>query len=358
VSQPKRSTFRAQLTGTLADEILRKSSEGSFAIASEHQLCRRFNISRVTVRLALSDLEAKGLIYRIHGKGTFAYGRPKRIRRSIGVLLKSPRTMSSWPITEMIRGMESMMTSLHVNVLLMQSSPVEWSQELIRDLSAILVIPTAVTREDIDALRNSKKPYLFSWETDLPGPSISFRQVEAARVATERLLLLGHERIVLVTGCEESMDGLKRQGVRDAFASVGKSPADVVEFSTCGASTRTETWANLVNLQPRPTAVICCDDHLAAQLIHRLRHEASIRIPEDISVVSFHKSPYLDHLGPELSTVDFNFFEAGRQAATSLNRAALTGASLEDIELQTSHSLGRSTARPIIQRDVSLHLER
>jgi DNA-binding LacI/PurR family transcriptional regulator len=300
------------------------------------------------------------LIFRKHGKGTFAYGRPKRIRRSIGVLHKSPRTINNWPISEMIRGMESMMAALHVNVLLMQSSPAEWSPELIRDLSGILVIPTAITSGDIEILHNSKKPYLFSWETELPGPSISFGQVEAARVATERLLLLGHERIALLTGCEESLDALKRQGVHEAFASVGKSSDQIVEFSAYDVNTRAANLHKLMNLHPRPTAVISCDDDLATQLIHRLRKESLIRVPEDISVVSFHKSPYLDHFEPELSTVDFNFFEAGRQAAEKLNRATLTGAPLENITLPTSHFPGRTVARQCVsatQRDGPLNLK-
>lgn len=38
---------------------------------SERQLVQLFNVSRSTVRLALRDLEERGLIYRLHGKGTF-----------------------------------------------------------------------------------------------------------------------------------------------------------------------------------------------------------------------------------------------------------------------------------------------
>jgi DNA-binding FadR family transcriptional regulator len=57
----------------MTEEILKRSDEQDFLITSEHQLCRQFTVSRVTVRLALGDLEHLGLIYRRHGKGTFAY---------------------------------------------------------------------------------------------------------------------------------------------------------------------------------------------------------------------------------------------------------------------------------------------
>src|SRR5277367_4580008 len=97
-------TARARLVAAVTEEILNRNEPTSFPIASEHQLCRRFNVSRVTVRLALSDLENRGLIYRKHGKGTFAHGRSTRIHRYLGILMKSPQAAEHRPFAEMLRG--------------------------------------------------------------------------------------------------------------------------------------------------------------------------------------------------------------------------------------------------------------
>lgn len=40
-------------------------------LPSESQLCKEYSVSRITVRQALSGLEQKGLLYSVHGKGTY-----------------------------------------------------------------------------------------------------------------------------------------------------------------------------------------------------------------------------------------------------------------------------------------------
>lgn len=60
-----------QLMQVLQSEIESGSRPADSAIPSEHELCRMFNVSRTVVRQALGDLVAKGLLYRVKGKGTF-----------------------------------------------------------------------------------------------------------------------------------------------------------------------------------------------------------------------------------------------------------------------------------------------
>ncbi|MGL5244982.1 MAG: GntR family transcriptional regulator [Sarcina sp.] len=40
-------------------------------LPSERELCETYNVSRTTARQAVAELEQKGYIYKIHGKGTF-----------------------------------------------------------------------------------------------------------------------------------------------------------------------------------------------------------------------------------------------------------------------------------------------
>jgi DNA-binding LacI/PurR family transcriptional regulator len=234
VSSPRLSTARSRLVATITEEIMAKGQESAYPISSEHQLCRRFGVSRVTVRLALGDLENRGLIYRKHGKGTFAHGCGTRAHRFLGVLLKSSGATERRPIAEMVRGAQSVMASLRSGTLLMSSSPADWSAEKASSLGGVIVVPDVVTPKDLEILRDRNLPYIIFGESDLPGPRILLGQRKAARHMTERLLQLGHRRFALLSGYDPCLDAPKRLGIHDALHAAGIEPAQVPEFSAHG----------------------------------------------------------------------------------------------------------------------------
>lgn len=60
-----------QVKESLEQSIENGTYEQGQKLPSEKELCERFGVSRITVRKALELLEAKNLIYTVHGKGTF-----------------------------------------------------------------------------------------------------------------------------------------------------------------------------------------------------------------------------------------------------------------------------------------------
>lgn len=73
-----------QIAGTLRDEILSGRFEPSGRLPSEAEIGARFEVSRVTVRLALDELAGNGLIERRKGKGTYVAG--KEVRHELDTL--------------------------------------------------------------------------------------------------------------------------------------------------------------------------------------------------------------------------------------------------------------------------------
>jgi GntR family transcriptional regulator len=60
-----------QLKNILKSKILSNELKGHERLPSEAELCVEYNVSRATVRQALSELMKDGLIYRDRGRGTF-----------------------------------------------------------------------------------------------------------------------------------------------------------------------------------------------------------------------------------------------------------------------------------------------
>ena len=337
------STARARLVAAVTEEILGKNEQASFAIASEHQLCRRFNVSRVTVRLALSDLENRGLIYRKHGKGTFAYGRATRIHRYLGILMKKPQATAHCPVAEMIRGAQTAMAAIQSAVLLISSDPDHWRPEKASSLGGVIVVPQDVTQHDLHFIQTRNLPYLVFGEIPLGGPRILLGQRAAARQMTDQLLKLGHRRFALLSGYDESLDAAKRLGIQEALHEAGIDPAHVHEFSTHGDEGHIfEAARAALQVRPRPTAVLAFDDTLGSFVSIQARRQESLRIPEDLSIVSFHDRPYLNYIEPELTTVAFDFFNAGVRAAEALSHAALTGQAPSDICFEPCYKPGQT----------------
>jgi DNA-binding LacI/PurR family transcriptional regulator len=331
------------LVAALTDEILNSQEQSTFPIASEHQLCRRFNISRVTVRLALSDLENRGLIYRKHGKGTFAHGRSTRSHRYLGVLMKSPMAAEHRPIAEILRGAQTALASLRSALLLISTSPEHWRPEKASSLGGVIVLQQDVTGAELEILKDRKLPFLIVGESELPGPHIVLGQREAARRMTEQLLQQGHRRIALLSGFDPCLDATKRRGVYDALKEAGIDPAEVPEISACGSEDAIFPAAGeVLKLRPRPTAVVAFDDSLASILSFQARRNEGIKVPEDMSIASFHDWPYLNYIEPSLATVRFDFFNAGLKAAGALIQASLTGQPVADLTFQPTYRPGQT----------------
>jgi DNA-binding LacI/PurR family transcriptional regulator len=344
VTSHRLSTARARLVATLAEEILQHPEGDSFPIASEHQLCRRFQISRVTVRLALGDLENRGLIYRRHGKGTFAHGRARQVFRDIGVLMNAVPTREQGPVGEIIRGAQAVTVSVRSAVVLLSRTPEEWRPELAGTLAGVIVMPENIENRDLQVLRQRNVPFILALPSLLAGPKINFGQAEAARAMTQRLLQLGHRQFAFLTGDQASLENLKRDGIHEALRAAQIDPAAMPEFSV-GPEADAAVMEKFLQLRPRPTALIACDESLGAMAALHLR-KAGLRIPEDVSIAAFQDGPLVRCLEPALTTVRFDYFDAGKRAAEALNHATLTGLPVTDLFLEPAYRDGQSVASP------------
>ncbi len=173
----KKPGFRHHVAAELTREILNRPESTDFLIASENQLCRRFGISRVTVRLALSDLEHRGLVYRRHGKGTFAHGSSTRGYRSLGILIHSSEALKHPGFVEIMRGILAAITPLRSSLVVITTSPVEWHSELVGNLAGIIALRQDIPSCELEVFKKRNLPFLHIREAHLSVQDCNFFEI-------------------------------------------------------------------------------------------------------------------------------------------------------------------------------------
>ena len=110
------------------------------------------------------------------------------------------------------------MSTLRSAILLISTPPEQWRPEKASSLGGVIVVPQDVTPADLDVLKTRNLPYLTFTESALPVPRIMLGQRKAAKHMTEQLLRLGHRRIAILSGFDETLDATKRIGVHEGAA--------------------------------------------------------------------------------------------------------------------------------------------
>ncbi|WGY67240.1 GntR family transcriptional regulator [Burkholderia cepacia] len=103
-----------QIKDTLRARILDGTYAPHSRMPSEHELCAMFDVSRITVRQALGDLQKEGLLFKLHGKGTFV-SKPKAFQ-NVTSLQGFAEAMSSmgYEIVNQLRSFRTVKADRHL----------------------------------------------------------------------------------------------------------------------------------------------------------------------------------------------------------------------------------------------------
>lgn len=139
-----------------------------------------------------------------------------------------------------------------------------------------------------------------------PGPGIAITMGDegSARLATDHLIALGHRRIGFIAGSDEySLSEWRTAGWRAAMAQAGLADeALCVRGDFTHASGVTAVHA-LLALDTPPTAIIASNDQMALAALGTLMARG-LRVPQDISLISFDNSPVVRFTEPQLTAID------------------------------------------------------
>lgn len=229
------------------------------------------------------------------------------------------------------RGLQAFQDQLHEQgySLLVSSSAYrpEVESEQIRTLVArgvdgILLIGHERAEEIYGYLDQHQVPALVAWSflPDARQPSVGFSNSGAMFELAQSVISAGHRRIGVISGITTGNDrALNRvRGIKDALAASGVDPDAIQLIETPYEIEKgAMAFAQLMNAQDPPTAVMCGNDVLAVGAL-REAQRMGLSVPGDVSITGFDDIELADIVIPSLTTVHVPHREMGRKAALEL----------------------------------------
>ncbi|SEK00508.1 transcriptional regulator, LacI family [Sphingobium sp. AP50] len=145
---------------------------------------------------------------------------------------------------------------------------------------------------------------------------LSAEREAAGQVATH-LAELGHRKIAMITGPQDTFSAIERRsGFIDTLASAGIELLAELE-GDYGHASGVAAANRLLAMKVRPTAVFAANDIMAAGVL-KVASERKIAVPDALSVVGFDGSMIAEMLTPSLTTVSRPFGEMAEIATLLL----------------------------------------
>lgn len=126
----------------------------------------------------------------------------------------------------------------------------------------------------------------------------------AAQQATEFLISLGHSRIGFITGSRDYLlSGWRTAGWQGAMKRAGLSIDGLCAEGDFSYASGTRAAAQLLDQPDPPTAILVSNDQMALATL-ALAKSRKLRIPQDVSIISFDNTPAIRFADPAITAID------------------------------------------------------
>ena len=229
-----------------------------------------------------------------------------------------------------------------------------------KQVDGLLLVPACCSGDSVIFLQERKAPVvvLDRRVSDVRVDIVRGDSEEGAYRLVQYLLNLGHTRIAILSGPPSVSTAIDRViGYRRALAEAGlDSRAELVYHAQYTQAGGRQMALQALAVTPRPTALFAANNFITSGAFHTVR-EAGLRVPEDISIVSFDDLPTAADMGLSLTVAAQPAYEMGRKA-TELLLARLAGegpAEPQEIVLPTEIIVRGSSGPPPADRPTVNH---
>ena len=316
-------------------------------IPTESELMSLFNVSRHTVRRAISDLENQQYIYRIQGSGIYLSDWKQsdlyfKKNKSIGILTTH---ISNYIFPDIIRGIETtlyaeayslLLSSTNNNVMLENSN---LKNLLAHKIDGLILEPTKSAYQGhnmgyLNDMLNRNIPFITinSSYPDIKAPSLCVNDINGGKIATQHLISLGHKNIMGIFKVDDSQGINRMNGFITKCQENELSPSSnqiLTYLSEEFDSILPRRIEDALKAKKRPTGIFCYNDEIAYMVLN-IAHKLNLKVPEDLSIIGFDDSPLSKIIEPKLTSLTHPKEKMGRDAAKLIIKLISNGNHYED----------------------------
>ena len=347
----------------MKDLIQGKSFQVGDLFFTEEELMGKFDLSRGTVRQAISSLVEKGLLIKERGKGTFIFSKqekeiPVPHVRSIGVTVYTHALRFQGLINTLIHDMNYIAEEENFHIVLLPFSKAKknkrgflWEKVQHRGLDGVLIAAEEVPDEEILKIKERDFPLvLLARYSPHPSiPSIEADHADGVEKALRYFQKLGHRRVAYMSG--PSHYRIEKARIESYYTLGKRMEMQVGEELVRGAGYAGKdafvAAKELFSLTEPPSAIIMSDILFITGLMGTLR-ELHLSVPKDVSLVALNELPLAQINHPSITTVGINKKKMVRLAFEILTQQ-IEGKSNPDIHLQLEMNLNlRNSCRSLV----------
>lgn len=304
-------------------------------LPSENQLAGAYQVSRHTVRKALSILENEGFVYALHGKGTFCSEALLHTKDSKTVAVITTY-LDSYIFTEVIQGIDKILTDAGYSILLKNTRnsrklEARYLEELLeKDIDGLIIEPT---KSQIfcrhlhlyEKLDEYKIPYVFiqgCFRQLREKPHVLLDDCGGGYEITRYLIRQGCREIVGIFKADDAQGQDRHKGYVKALQEAGimYDPDKVVWFYTEDRTIHPYEQMRQMARQREQgffDGVVCYNDQIAIEAIRALQEEG-LSVPGDVSVTGFDDSYLAVNGRVPLTTIEHPKAQLGELSARLL----------------------------------------
>jgi GntR family transcriptional regulator of arabinose operon len=338
--------LHSQLLNQLRHLILSGQWGPGTRMPSEPELQRQLNISRSTIRKALSNAETEGLITRVPGKGTFVA--PLSPNRQGSHLLGYVTDDCHGGLqSQVFLGVERAAAAQGFRVIFVNSDGDVGKENrlldqlMLEDRVAGILVWAALREEPSGRLfqlaQRGTIPIVAVDRTfeGLDCDFVTSQNHVGARAAVQHLLDLGHQRIAFLSRpiLRLTTVAARVQGYQDALRDAGLMPWEpwlvgranqelnmsaIIEGGQDAHNQDIAEITERLTAGPRPTAIFAVNDFMAIRAMKAARL-LGLQVPEDLSLVGFDDIPLITSLlDVPLTTIAQDALTLGKRATELL----------------------------------------